>query len=208
MFLICRSPKGGVGTSVIAAALALRHASSGHPTLLVDLCGDQPDLLGIDPPSSLGVGDWLAGGDDVPVDALTNLETEVAPELRLLARGEIAPDDRLDVLAAVLGAGRRTVVVDAGVGDRPTWAPADAVDLVVLRACYLAVRRAGRLRSDSRVVLLEEPGRALRTADVESAIGVDVWRRVVVDPAVARAVDAGLIGLRLPRSLRGLELGP
>ena len=47
MFIICRSPKGGVGTSVVAAALALRHAHAGHPTVLVDLAGDQPDLLGV-----------------------------------------------------------------------------------------------------------------------------------------------------------------
>ena len=69
MFVICRSPKGGVGTSVVAAALALRHAHAGHPTVLVDLAGDQPDLLGVAPSSSLGIGDWAAGGDDVPVDS-------------------------------------------------------------------------------------------------------------------------------------------
>ena len=73
MFIICRSPKGGVGTSVVAAALALRHAHAGHPTVLVDLAGDQPDLLGVSPSSSLGIGDWAAGGDDVPVEALTAL---------------------------------------------------------------------------------------------------------------------------------------
>ena len=77
MFIICRSPKGGVGTSVVAAALALRHAHAGHPTVLVDLAGDQPDLLGVAPSSSLGIGDWAAGGDDVPVEALTALEVEV-----------------------------------------------------------------------------------------------------------------------------------
>ena len=79
MFVICRSPKGGVGTSVVAAALALRHAQAGHPTVLVDLAGDQPDLLGVAPSSSLGIGDWAERGDDVPVEALTALEVEVVP---------------------------------------------------------------------------------------------------------------------------------
>ena len=83
MFVICRSPKGGVGTSVVAAALALRHAHAGHPTVLVDLAGDQPDLLGVAPSSSLGIGDWAARGDDVPVEALTALEVE-AGRLRWL----------------------------------------------------------------------------------------------------------------------------
>ncbi|MEO0492551.1 MAG: hypothetical protein AAF081_03955 [Actinomycetota bacterium] len=206
MFVICRSPKGGVGTSVVAAALALRRAQAGHPTLLVDLAGDQPDLLGVTPSSPLGVGDWAAGGDDVPVEALAALEIEVAPELSLLRRGTMPAVDRLDVLAGVLGAGRRTVVVDVGVGDRPAWAPDGVVDVLVLRACYLAVRRAGRLGPDTRVVLLEEPGRALRAGDVEAALGVETWRRLLVDPAVARSVDAGLLSVRLPRSLRGLDL--
>ena len=84
MFIICRSPKGGVGTSVVAAALALRHAHAGHPTVLVDLAGDQPDLLGVAPSSSLGIGDWAAVGDDVPVEALTALEVEVGGGLSLL----------------------------------------------------------------------------------------------------------------------------
>ena len=206
MFTICRSPKGGVGTSVVAAALALRHAHAGHPTVLVDLAGDQPDLLGVSPSSSLGIGDWAAGGDDVPVEALTALEVEVGGGLSLLPRGSVSSSDRLGVAAAVLGAGHRSVVIDAGVTARPTWASQDAVDVVVLRACYLGVRRAGRLAAGTRLVLLEEPGRALRVADVEAALGVEVWRRVVVDPAVARAVDAGLLSVRLPRSLRGLDL--
>jgi hypothetical protein len=204
VFVICRSPKGGVGTSVVAAALALRHAHAGHPTVLVDLAGDQPDLLGVS--SSLGIGDWAAGGDDVPVEALTALEVEVGGGLSLLPRGSVSSSDRLGVAAAVLGAGHRSVVIDAGITARPAWAPPDAVDVVVLRACYLGVRRAGRLAAGTRLVLLEEPGRALRVADVEAALGVEVWRRVVVDPAVARAVDAGPLSVRLPRSLRGLDL--
>jgi hypothetical protein len=206
VFVICRSPKGGVGTSVVAAALALRHAHAGHPTVLVDLAGDQPDLLGVAPSSSLGIGDWAAGGDDVPVEALTALEVEVGGGLALLPRGSVSSSDRLGVAAAVLGAGHRSVVIDAGITARPAWAPPDAVDVVVLRACYLGVRRAGRLAAGTRLVLLEEPGRALRVADVEAALGVEVWRRVVVDPAVARAVDAGPLSVRLPRSLRGLDL--
>ena len=86
MFIICRSPKGGVGTSVVAAALALRHAHAGHPTVLVDLAGDQPDLLGVAPSSSLGSGDWAAGGDDVPVEALTALEVESGRVWRFRSR--------------------------------------------------------------------------------------------------------------------------
>lgn len=204
MFIICRSPKGGVGTSVVAAAIALHSARSGTDTLLIDLAGDQPDLLGVASPDH-GIADWL-GGADVPLDGLAALELDVAPHLRLLARGTAPSIDRLDVLAGVCGSGRRTVVVDAGLAADAHWAAGRADEVVVLRACYLAVRRTGALPSSTRLVVIEEPGRALRAADVAAAVGVPVWRRLTLDPAVARSVDAGLLGTRLPRSLRGLDL--
>ena len=204
MFIICRSPKGGVGTSVVAAAIALHRARRGEDTVLVDLAGDQPDLLGVVAPE-LGVGDWLAAGDDVPVDGLASLEVDVAERLRLLGRGTVAPAvDRLPVHATVLAGARRAVVIDAGVAGDVHWAGGEGEEVVVLRACYLAVRRAGRLGSRARLVVIEEPGRALRSADVAAAVGVPVWRRLTLDPAVARSVDAGLLAARLPRSLRGL----
>ena len=51
------------------------------------------------------------------------------------------------------------------------------------------------------VVLVDEPSRSLTRADVEAALGVPVVAVVQVDPAVARAVDAGLLASRLPRTL-------
>jgi hypothetical protein len=58
----------------------------------------------------------------------------------------------------------------------------------------LAIRPTG-------IVLVDEPGRALTSTDVERALGVGVVAEVRLDPAVARAVDAGLLIARLPRSL-------
>ena len=47
-------------------------------------------------------------------------------------------------------------------------------------------------------MLVAEPGRALRVPDIERAIGVPVVATISHDPAVARAVDAGLLAARLP----------
>src|SRR5690606_18110953 len=102
-------------------------------------------------------------------------------------------------------------VVDAGtVGEEPDPLVSTLVDradvaVLVVRSCYLALRRcvAAKLRADE-VVLVEEVGRALTPRDVEEVIGVPVRVRVPVDPAVARAVDAGLLPNRRPRSLRRL----
>jgi hypothetical protein len=56
----------------------------------------------------------------------------------------------------------------------------------------------------SRIVLIEEPGRALSRRDIEAAIGA-IAVVLPYDPAVARAVDAGLLASRMPRSLRPLR---
>ena len=53
----------------------------------------------------------------------------------------------------------------------------------------------------SSVVVIDEPGRALSAHDVSEVLGVPVAATVPIDAAVARAVDAGLLTTRLPRSL-------
>ena len=54
---VCWSAKGGSGTTVVAAALAL-----GSPTdsLLIDLDGELPAALGVPEPSGQGLSDWFA----------------------------------------------------------------------------------------------------------------------------------------------------
>lgn len=206
MLVVCWSPKGGVGTSVIAAALAVRAAADGAETLLVDLAGDQPAILGIEAGTREGVGDWLGAGDDVPIDALAALEVPVADRLCLLPRGQLGSTDRLRVFGALIAAGGRTVVVDAGIAHDSSWAPAGHRSVLVLRTCYLGARRAGVVDPSSLLVVIDEPGRALRASDIGAAVGVEPWLRLPADPAVARAVDAGLLTARLPRSLRPLTV--
>ena len=56
-------------------------------------------------------------------------------------------------------------------------------------------------------MLIDEPGRALRPRDVEHSIGAPVVATLALDPAVARAVDAGLLLSRIPRVVaRSLRL--
>ena len=76
--------------------------------------------------------------------------------------------------------------------------------MLVVRPCYLALRRVGQVEAGTEVVLVDEPGRALRAADVGAATGARLRCRLPYDPAVARAVDAGLLATRLPRSTRAL----
>jgi hypothetical protein len=205
VLISCWSPKGGSGTSVVAASIALLSARLDDTTL-VDLTGDQPAVLGMPEPASPGVAGWLDSGDDVGPAALERLAVPAAERLRLLGRGSgRLSSRRAGALAGALASSAGTCVVDAGPARAEVAravTEAAAVSLLVIRSCYLAVRRvvATPLRPTG-VVLVTEPWRALTAKDVEQVLGIPVLAEVPVDPAVARAVDAGLLASRLPRVL-------
>jgi len=216
MLIACWSPKGGTGTTVVSCGLGLvlaRSRQSAAGALIADLSGDVPAVLGLPTPASPGLVDWLAAGADVPAEALGRLEVDAGPGLRLLAWGgelgagaaAVGGGERGEVLAEALAAGGRPVVADCGSaasGAALAVAAAAEVSLLVLRPCYLALRRAlaAPIRP-SAVVLVNEPNRALTRRDIEEVLGVPVRAEVDYDPAIARAVDAGLLAGRVPRSL-------
>src|SRR5436305_1462889 len=117
MFVACWSVKGGSGTTVVSAALALSIAATGRDALLVDLAGDLPAALGIPEPDGPGLADWLGAGPGVPPDALSRLEVDAGPSLALLATGGVLPDapKRAEELAATLAVDGRAVIADCGV---------------------------------------------------------------------------------------------
>ncbi|MEO6987176.1 MAG: hypothetical protein ABI239_00835 [Aquihabitans sp.] len=207
MLIACWSVKGGVGTTAVAAAIAVSAAHHG-PVLAVDLAGDLPGCLGVAESVGPGVSEWLAAGAEVPPDALHRMQDPVAVNLSLLARGRgPQPAHRARALVQLLAATGGTVVVDCGRldGDHPvavTVAAEADRSLLVTRLCFLGLRRAAQapLRP-SGVVVIREPGRALTVADAERTIGAPVVADVMIDPAVGRAIDAGLLTSRLPRSL-------
>lgn len=197
--------KGGAGATVAAAAHAVVTASA-RPTVAVDLDGDLAHALGVDAAGRPGVADWLGAGADVPADALDRLLVSVADDLHLLPRGlGPLPEARAGVLGRLLADAPREVVVDAGT--RPGEAARAVVreahrSVLVTRACYLALRRLDEVDlAPTEVLLVDEAQRALDAADVARAAGAPVRASVPVHPAIARAVDAGLLRARLPRPL-------
>lgn len=204
MFTICWSPKGGTGTTVAAATLGVSAPSS----LIVDLAGDLPAAIGAAGRPD-GVLDWLR--TDTGAERLDDLTIEIGREQRLINTGTPGdvPEERWAVLAEHLKSAEvDEVVVDAGTTSHPPTDLMDAADrrLMVLRPCYLSLRRAhGSTAAADGVILVTEPGRALSTHDVERTLTLPVLAEVIVDPSVARAVDAGLLSTRLPRSLSPLR---
>jgi hypothetical protein len=213
MLLALWSPKGGSGTSVVAAACAVVLARHGGARL-VDLDGDQPAIFGLaaDPPT--GVADWLAAGPEAPTEALERLAIEAAGDLVLIPRGTAASPLRPPAAAeagAALGVALRDgpvpTVLDLGTAIAPSARAllevADAAAIVV-RGCYLALRRAvgaPGLARTSGVAAVDEAGRSLRAKDCADVLDRPLLAQFSVRAPVARAVDAGVFGTRMPETL-------
>jgi hypothetical protein len=207
------SPKGGSGTSVFAAACAVVVAREAGARL-VDLGGDQPAVFGIGTEPARGVGDWLAAGPDAPTDALDRLAAEAAPGLALIPRGDepgaLAPRPAAEAgaaLAVALRDGPVPTLVDAGTAADPAGRAlleVSDVSVVVLRGCYLTLRRAVRHPAVGRaagIVVVDEQGRAIGAREIADVLVRPVIARVPSREAIARAVDAGMLAQRLPDAL-------
>lgn len=208
MLTACWSVKGGSGTTVVTVSLALLWARTlGDDVVVADLAGDVPAVLGLPDRAGPGLLDWVAAGPEVAPGALRKLCLPAAATVAMIPKGTGTARDQAagERLAAALTDVATACVVDCGSdGDDLGMAIASsaALSLLVLRPCYLALRRAiaSPIRP-SGVVLVGEPGRALGRADVEDVLGVPVRAEVPWDPAVARAVDAGVLPSRFPRGL-------
>jgi hypothetical protein len=202
MLTICWAAKGGSGTTVYAVARALAITT---PTVLVDLAGDAMTVLGLPRPDGPGIHDWLRS--DAGPDRLARLEHPATELLSVVPAGRHDPERggrRWFELGAHLRTEPRRVIVDAGTGRPPDALVAAAEEsLLVTRACYLALTRAGELGArPTGIVVVEEPGRRLGSADIEASLGAPIVATALLDPAIARAVDAGLLVSRLPSAWR------
>jgi MinD-like ATPase involved in chromosome partitioning or flagellar assembly len=208
------SPKGGSGTSVIAAACALVLARDAAGARLADVAGDQPAIFGLAAEPETGIVDWLATGPEAPADALERLAVTVAPGVALIPRGStdrsLAPLPAAEsgaALAVALRDGPVPTIVDAGSASAPAaraLVEVADVSVVVLRGCYLALRRAVHsplLARAAGIVLVEEAGRSLGPSEVRDVVDRPVLARVPVRSPIARAVDAGVLAARLPDAL-------
>lgn len=171
--------KHGAGTSTLAAALAAYLARNGETVDLVATDGTD-DLAAI-----LGCGTSAAE----PGTPFT-----VAPRLTLVdaSRGGYPNPD----------ADWR--IIDAGTID--TVRRGDALPLVIVaRECYLHLRHMttnrATLDAAAGIALIQEPGRALGASDVAQVTERPILARLPHRMTVARAVDAGVIGTRVPGDL-------
>lgn len=166
--------KGGQGATTLAAAAAVRTAKllPDHTTTIV--VADQGELEDLAAAFGVSMPSW-DGIIEVP-----------------LHEGSLTAYSREAAMCADI------IEPDYTIGHE--WRPGTN-NVLVIRACYLALRRA--VSKDDRpdlAVFIPEPGRALGRDDIERALGCKVieapW-----DPAVSRAVDAGILTFKVPATL-------
>jgi hypothetical protein len=207
MSTLFMSPKGGNCTTVTTAAFALTSALRGTPTVLFDLCGDAPAVLGLSEPSSPGINDWLNENGDGTAESLVKLGTPLHNGLVVVHRGArfVEGQPRWQQFAEAISSLPQNVIIDAGT----TFVPEEvrtAVHTVtmVTRACYLSLRRATHLPKPHNVVVIKEESRALTVNDVSHVLGVPLRAEIPYNPAISRAVDAGLLPSRCEQLLSHL----
>ena len=198
----CWSVKGGSGTTVFASVLALSLAERHGETCIIDFCGDVPSVLGMAEPAGRGIRDWLSSPAR-DAQELVDLRIGATSRLHVIPAGSATSFDEgaLDDLVSITH--DHPVVVDFGrLAPSPSVLRKVQADWLVVRSCYLALRRAARLHNRPRgVVLMKEHGRALSTRDVQSVVGAPVVAEITVTEGIARSVDAGLLATRIPSSL-------
>jgi hypothetical protein len=184
--------KGGVGTTTVAAALALRLSIDG-PTVLIDGRGSAATRFGDDLLAMLGsVPTAARGATPLPFG------TQVAPNLFW---GSWHVDATTEP---------RSIVVDNGC-DLGAVALADddpsTVRLLVTRNDYFSLRRYCAQPKDvtalfDGVVLVEQGGGALGPREVADVTGLPILTTIPVEPVIARANDAGVFATRLPDPIK------
>jgi hypothetical protein len=178
---------------------------------IIDLAGDQPAVLGLAHDPVPGLSDWLRAGPGAPVDALEHLALDVAPRITLFPAGTMhgpaASPESGAALAVALDADPRPGVCDLGRLDDPAaraFAEVAGPGIIVVRGCYLGLRRAVRhpaIVDAVGAILIDEHGRSLGAPDVEDVLGIPVLASIPARTSIARAVDAGVLPTRLPDSL-------
>lgn len=199
MSTIFMSPKGGNCTTVTAAAYALLMAARGTPTILIDLCGDIPAAVGMAEPTTPGINDWLTESSPLDAQALVTMGTPLTEGLIVVHRGSafVQGQPRWSDLADAISSSPFNVVIDAGISFIPDELR-NAVSHItmVVKPCYLSLRRASRMQRPTQLFVVCEESRALTVKDVGHVLGMSVTCEIPYTPAISRAVDAGMLPSR------------
>lgn len=194
--------RGGVGASVLSAAVGRMARRAGDRVVVVDgtPCGGGTDvLLGIEDDPGLRWPDLHAARGEVGGDQLLALlPTWQGVSILSADRRRPAPlprDVHEDVVRGLAAAGD-VVVLDLAAGDAARWAALCTV-LVVVARCDLtsvagAVATVGAAPGIPAGLVARGPAAGRLTAwDVARAVGIDLWADIRSDPTLAGRLERG-----------------
>ena len=193
------SPKGGNCTTVTATAYALLMAARGTHTVLIDLCGDVPAAAGMAEPTTPGINDWLSESSTSDAQTLVTLGTPFDNGLVIVHRGSsfVEGQPRWSDLANAITTLPMNIVIDAGTTFLPDELRRAVTHVtMVVKPCYLSLRRASRMQRPTQLFVVCEESRALTIKDVGHVLGMPVTCEIPYTPAISRAVDAGMLPSR------------
>jgi hypothetical protein len=199
MSTIFMSPKGGNCTTVTATAYALLMAAQGTNTVLIDLCGDVPAAAGMAEPTTPGVNDWLSESSLSDAQALVTLGTPFDNGLVVVHRGAsfVEGQPRWSDLANAITTLPMNIVIDAGITFLPDELRRAVTNVtMVVKPCYLSLRRASRMQRPTQLFVVCEESRALTVKDVGHVLGMPVTCEIPYTASISRAVDAGMLPSR------------
>ena len=193
------SPKGGNCTTVTATAYALLMAARDTHTVLIDLCGDVPAAAGMAEPTTPGINDWLSESSTSDAQALVTLGTPFDNGLVIVHRGSsfVEGQPRWSDLANAITTLPMNIVIDAGTTFLPDELRRAVTHVtMVVKPCYLSLRRASRMQRPTQLFVVCEESRALTIKDVGHVLGMPVTCEIPYTSAISRAVDAGMLPSR------------
>ena len=193
------SPKGGNCTTVTATAYALLMAARGTHTVLIDLCGDVPAAAGMAEPTTPGINDWLSESSTSDAQTLVTLGTPFDNGLVIVHRGSsfVEGQPRWSDLANAITTLPMNIVIDAGTTFLPDELRRAVTHVtMVVKPCYLSLRRASRMQRPTQLFVVCEESRALTIKDVGHVLGMPVTCEIPYTSAISRAVDAGMLPSR------------
>lgn len=214
MVVACWSPKGGVGKTVLAAALTFRFAALGHPALLVDLDPQKADVATLlQCPARPGLSDWPLVAPDLPPAALVQHQgiAVVPGPARLVEEGAVNRDLADRLLTALL---RYPGVVVLDVASPLRDSTLVALDragavLLVVTPDLLSIRSAYHfaqdmplldLQPDKFCLVLNRAGRGLTRTEIAELLPFPILGEVPSVPALAQAANRGEAAAFLTRA--------
>jgi hypothetical protein len=150
-------------------------------------------------PTTPGINDWLGESSISDAQSLVALGTPFDNDLVIVHRGSsfVEGQPRWADLANAITTLPMNIIIDAGI----TFIPDElrsAVSQVtmVVKPCYLSLRRASRMQRPTQLFVVCEESRALTIKDVGHVLGMPVTCEIPYTPAISRAVDAGMLPSR------------